>query len=145
MLASSPQIGYFATRMEAQILRLAKDARGMVYEPLKPGELPLQRNAHIVFTRPGGVRANHYHVHGTEILTVMGPALVRFREGGAIRDFNVAEEQVMRFTIPPGVAHAVLNTGKTTGVIAAFNTSPHDPAKPDVIQDILIPTAVEGR
>ena len=125
--------------VQTEVMRVAKDARGMVYEPLRPDELAPQQNAHVVLTRPGGVRANHYHVHGTEILTVIGPALVRTREKGAFRDYHVGDREVMRFTIPPGVPHAVLNTGQTDGVVVAFNTHAHDPANPDVVRDVLIP------
>jgi hypothetical protein len=36
---------------------------------------------------------------------------------------------------PPGVAHAIKNTGTATGVQIGFNTIEHDPAHPDVVRD----------
>jgi dTDP-4-dehydrorhamnose 3,5-epimerase-like enzyme len=124
--------------LELQSLRLAADARGIVYEPITAAELPAQQNAHVVFTRPGGVRGNHYHEHGTEILSVMGPALVRIRDLDGIRDYPVLEREVLRFTLPPRVGHAILNTGTQTNVIVSFNSWPHDPAQPDVVREVLI-------
>jgi dTDP-4-dehydrorhamnose 3,5-epimerase-like enzyme len=124
--------------IETQRLRLAEDARGIVYEPITAAELPAQQNAHVVYTRPGGVRGNHYHEHGTEIMSVMGPALVRIKAAGGVRDHPVADGEVMRFTIPPRVSHAILNTGTQTAVIVSFNSWPHDPGKPDVVRDVLI-------
>jgi UDP-2-acetamido-2,6-beta-L-arabino-hexul-4-ose reductase len=123
---------------EMQPLRLAEDIRGFVYEPITAAELAAQQNAHVVLTRPGGVRGNHHHERGTEIMAVMGPALVRIRDAAGIRDYPVSNRQVVRFTLPPKVAHAVLNTGTETGVIVSFNSWPHDPERPDVVREVLI-------
>ena len=116
-----------------------KDRRGFVIEPLASESIAAQKNAHVVMTEPGGIRGNHYHEHGTEIAVVMGPALVRLREGGVIRDMNVPEGEAYRFTVPPGVAHAFQNTGSNPMLLIAFNTALFDAAVPDVIADILIP------
>ena len=66
------------------IARLS-DPRGFVFEPLEGEALIQQRNVHVVVSRPGAVRGNHYHRVGTESLAVCGPALVRIR-----RDSQVA-------------------------------------------------------
>ena len=124
--------------IEIQSPRWVEDARGVVCEPIGAAELPSQSNAHLVLTRPGGIRGNHYHEHGTEIMTVVGPALVRVRNGQEMRDYPVKDREALRFTIPPGVGHAVLNTGQVVGVILSFSTRPHDPARPDVVRDLLI-------
>jgi mannose-6-phosphate isomerase-like protein (cupin superfamily) len=70
---------------------------------------------------------------------VFGPALVRFRTRGTIGDIEVPEGEAHRFTIPPGVSHAVCNTGSEPALLVAFNTVAHDPAAPDVVRDVLIP------
>jgi CIC family chloride channel protein len=41
--------------------------------------------------------------------------------------------------IPPGVSHAIQNTGGIDNLLVAFNTEPHDSDKPDLVQDVLIP------
>ena len=130
--------------IEIESPRLVEDARGIVCEPITPAELPVQRNAHVVLTRPGGVRGNHYHEHGTEIMTVLGPALVRLRDEEGVRDHRVSEGQAMRFTIPPRVAHAILNTGTAMGLIVSFNSWRHDPDRPDVVREVLIDPASTG-
>jgi dTDP-4-dehydrorhamnose 3,5-epimerase-like enzyme len=121
-----------------EALSFPTDARGLVLEPIGPDALPLQRNAHLTLTAPGAIRGNHYHERGTEVTVVLGPALARYRDGGAIRDFHVAEGLAYRFTIPPGVAHAFRNTGQGPMVLIGFNTVVHDPARPDVVRDVLI-------
>ncbi|HEY2804395.1 MAG TPA: cupin domain-containing protein [Gemmatimonadales bacterium] len=121
-----------------QLLAVKSDDRGYVFEPAGADDLPGQRNVHVVMTRPGAVRGNHVHARGTEILTVVGPALIRVRESGALRDVQVAPGAVMRCLFPPGVAHAVRNDGDEPQILVAFNTVEHDPAAPDVARDQLL-------
>jgi dTDP-4-dehydrorhamnose 3,5-epimerase-like enzyme len=119
-------------------LPLHQDARGFVFEPAGADELSGQRNVHVVRTAPGAVRGNHYHRLGTEILTVIGPALVRVKEDGAVRDVNVEADEVMRCVFPPLVAHAIRNPGPGEQILIAFNTQAHDPAAPDVVRDVIL-------
>ncbi len=97
--------------------------------------------AHLVLTGPGAVRGNHYHRRGTEVALVLGPALVRVRDTDGLRDHEVAAGQAVRFTFPPGVPHAMLNTGSQPLIILSFNTEAHDPAHPDVVREVLIENA----
>lgn len=115
------------------------DGRGVVFEPLEPAAFPRLKNAHIVISNPGAVRGNHYHIRGTETIVVMGPALVRTRENHRIEDIAIPRGDVYRLVFPPGISHAVKNTGERPIVLAAFNTVPHDPDRPDVVVDELIP------
>jgi len=122
-----------------ELLEVHGDERGMVFEPARAGDLAGQRNVHVVVNRPGAVRGNHVHARGTEILTVVGPALIRIREAGVLRDVQVADGAVMRCVFPPGVAHAVRNDGAAEQIMVAFNTEAHDPAAPDVARTELLP------
>lgn len=116
------------------------DHRGVVLEPVKAGELAGQGGVHVVLSEPGHVRGNHLHPRGREICVVMGPALVRVRESGELRDVVVEDGRWMRFIFPPGMAHAIQNTGAKTQVLVSFNTVAYDPAQPDLERAILIPT-----
>ena len=134
-------------RATAEPLTFPTDARGLVLEPLGPEALPAQRNAHLVLTGPGHLRGNHYHRRGTEVAVVLGPALVRYRDGEVVVDREVAGGEAVRFVFPPGASHAMKNTGDAPLIILSFNTAEHDPARPDVVRDVLIPTgyAFTGR
>ena len=125
-------------RVLVEELAVRGDGRGAVFEPLVADALRDQRNVHVVLSEPGAVRANHYHVRGTEVMTICGRALVRYRAAGETRDVVVAEGQTLRFTFPPGVSHAVQNIGDKLNVLIAFNTEEHDRDKPDVVSDVLI-------
>jgi dTDP-4-dehydrorhamnose 3,5-epimerase-like enzyme len=125
-------------RYTIERLQPREDARGAVLEPLGAETLPSQQNVHVVLTLPGGVRGNHYHERGTEIMTVFGPALVRLRDGEQLEDVRAATGEALRITIPPGIGHAVRNTSETMMVIVSFSTAPHDHGNPDVVRDMLL-------
>jgi UDP-2-acetamido-2,6-beta-L-arabino-hexul-4-ose reductase len=125
-------------RYTIERLQPREDARGVVLEPLGPETLPTQQNVHVALTVPGGVRGNHYHEHGTEVMTVFGPALVRLRDGDHLEDVRAATGEALRITIPPGVGHAVRNTSDHHMVIVSFNTAPHDHDNPDVVRDMIL-------
>ncbi len=114
------------------------DQRGIVFEPIEQDAISVQQNCHIVISKPGIVRGNHYHLYGTETIAVAGPALLRLREGTDVYDLEVPSEQVYKFVIPPKVSHAIKNIGEKDNILIAFNTVPHDPKKPDVIIDTLM-------
>lgn len=128
-------------------LRQARDARGVVFEPLDAGQLAAQRNVHVVLTAPGAVRGNHYHRLQHEVTAVVGPARVAWRAapradgtpaGAAVGSVDVPAGEVWRFEFPPGITHAYQNTGPETLVMVAFSSRPHDPADPDTVRDVLI-------
>ncbi len=121
-------------------LKIHADSRGAVFEPLDPMLIKDQQNVHVVISEPGAVRGNHYHLKGKEIISVTGPALVRIREESTMKDINIPSGKAYRLTIPPGVSHAIQNTGDRPNILIAFNTMSHDPENPDVLQDILVPT-----
>jgi dTDP-4-dehydrorhamnose 3,5-epimerase-like enzyme len=120
------------------ILSCHRDLRGAVFEPLPADDIAKYRNVHVVITAPGAIRGNHRHVRGSEITSVVGPALVRYREGGVIRDVDVPPGDVWRFAFPAGVAHAFKNTGQQSFILASFNTEEHDQTAPDAVRDVLI-------
>lgn len=124
--------------IQPETLRTARDARGMVFEPLQAGELAAQQNVHVVLTRPGEVRGNHHHREATETFAIVGPALVRVRVDGNLRDYEVPEGEARRFTIPPGVAHAIRPGGVSPALLVSFSTRPHNPLEPDTYRDVLI-------
>lgn len=123
-------------RVTVEHLAVHGDARGSVFEPLGPDALPGQRNVHVVVTEPGAVRGNHLHPRGTETMVLQGPALFRCREDGRTVDTEIPPGAVYRFTIPPGVAHALKNTGDAASVAVSFVTVAHDPA--NVARDVLL-------
>jgi len=127
-------------RVKIRKLKVHTDGRGSVFEPLEPALLSGWQNVHTVVTEPGGVRGNHRHQRGTEVTSVLGPALVRYRSGDEVEEMNVPPGEAWRFLFPPGTAHAFKNTGAKALLLVSFNTELHDPASPDVEREELIAT-----
>jgi dTDP-4-dehydrorhamnose 3,5-epimerase-like enzyme len=125
-------------KVTVEKLRIAVDARGDVFEPLDAEGLSAQRNVHVVWTEPGHIRGNHFHVQGHEVSTVRGPALVRYREESQLTELNVPAGEVWRFSFPPGVVHAFKNTGTAPLIIVSFNSMTHDPANPDTQREVIL-------
>ena len=126
--------------MKVKIDRLTthSDERGIVFEPIGGESLPAQQNCHVVVSKPGVIRGNHYHLNGTETIVVVGPAFLKFKEGSEIYEFEVPADQTYRFVIPPRVSHAIKNTGREINFLIAFNTLPHDPQNSDTVADVLV-------
>jgi UDP-2-acetamido-2,6-beta-L-arabino-hexul-4-ose reductase len=124
--------------VHCQKLPVIADSRGFVFEPIAPNSLPRQRNVHVVISQPGVVRGNHYHLRGEETLAAKGPALVRFRENGILKEIQIQRGEVYLFVFPPGVPHAIKNLSEAANVLIAFNTVEHDPEQPDTVRELLI-------
>ena len=125
-------------KVKIEQLKTHSDMRGFIFEPIAKDLIDAQKNIHVVISAPDAVRGNHYHLNGTETIVVVGPALLRFKEGNDIHDFEVPSRQVYKFVIPPKVAHAFKNIGKKANFLVAFNTFSHTAEKPDVVSEILI-------
>jgi dTDP-4-dehydrorhamnose 3,5-epimerase-like enzyme len=125
-------------RAAVENLKVHRDARGALFEPLTDVELLKQKNVHIALTQPNEVRGNHVHRTAVEITSVVGPCLVRLKEDGVIRDIEVHTGEILRLTIPPGVVHAFQNTGEATMVLVSFSTNLHDPAGADTQREQIL-------
>jgi len=119
-------------------LTLSRDARGFVVEPLSLTQLRAQQNVHVVWTPAGGIRGNHHHVRGTEVILVLGPALVRYRDANGLQDVQLSKGTLYRFTFPPKVAHAFGALGPEPMSLVAFNTEIHDSEHPDSLPDYIL-------
>lgn len=119
-------------------LHVVLDSRGVVFEPIEPGEIERHKNVHIVVSGPGIVRGNHYHMKGEETMAVMGHALVRTKVDSEIIDIEVPAGEAYRFVFPPGMSHAIKNLSDQSNILMAFNTIEHDPLNPDTVKDIIL-------
>ena len=126
------------SRVTVEPVKTHGDARGSLFEPLTDAELANQKNVHIVLTQPNQVRGNHAHRTAVETTAVMGPCLIRLKEGGTIRDLDVPAGEVWRLTIPAGVVHAFRNTGESVMVLVSFSTNLHDPEGSDIVREQIL-------
>src|SRR5436190_10571392 len=122
----------------AEPLTPSRDARGFVVEPLSLTQLTAQQNVHVVWTAAGAVRGNHHHVRGTEVILILGPALVRYRDANGIQDVHVSNGSPYRFTFPPKVAHAFGALGPEPMFLVAFNTEIYNCENLDALPDHIL-------
>ncbi len=115
-----------------------RDQRGVLFEPIVGDAISAQRNVHVFVTQPGCVRGNHYHRTATEIFVVLGPALIRFREAGLLQDVAVPDGACRRFTVPPGISHAIKNVRLKPLIAVAFSTVGHDGIRQETVADSLL-------
>lgn len=122
--------------VEFKNVRLFSDKRGIIFEPvagdvLKSGGI---RNAHVATMTPGAVRGNHFHVEQTETISVFGSSgIIKFRDikTGKEETAEIEAGSSVTFSVKPGIAHAVKNTGEGTMVLVCMTDRIHDPEKPD--------------
>ncbi len=119
-------------RVVHEEMEVFRDHRGAAFEPVAGEALGRFGNVHVVTTGPGHVRGNHLHSRATEVLVVRGPARVAWRGDGEEGDVPVPAGAYHRFIIPPGIAHAVKNTGDGENLLVALRDTPDDPDDPDV-------------
>jgi dTDP-4-dehydrorhamnose 3,5-epimerase-like enzyme len=119
-------------------LRVVSDARGVVFEPIGAQDILKQKNSHVVLSQPGVIRGNHYHIKGEEVMAVLGPALVRTKEDGTVEEVTIPEGEAYQFVFRPGVSHAIKNLSDRINLLAAFNTTVHDPRNPDTVSDVIM-------
>lgn len=125
-------------RASFQSVKIFRDARGTLFEPLRDEELRDQNNVHVVLTQPNEVRGNHLHLTAVETTTVVGPCRIRLKEENEIKDIDVADGEIVRLTIPPGVVHAFRNTGSAAMVLVSFSTNVHDPQGADTQREQIL-------
>src|SRR5712675_62417 len=126
------------SRVVVQSVKTHRDARGSLFKPLSDAELAGQKNVHVVLTQPNEVRGNHVHRTAVETTTVVGPCRVRLKEEGEVKDIDVAEGEILRLTIPPGVVHAFRNTGTSAMLLVSFSTNLHDPEGADTQREQIL-------
>jgi dTDP-4-dehydrorhamnose 3,5-epimerase-like enzyme len=135
---SIPRQGSGLMAVSYEKLHSFTDPRGLVVELLAPEDFASQKNAHVVVSSAEVVRGNHYHEKGRETITIIGSALVRFRENEKIEEVFVPDKEAWRFVFPSDVSHAIKNLSAERNVLVAFNTVEHDPVNPDTYPDTLI-------
>ena len=133
---SAPPEDVAGVRIE--VLVTFRDARGNLFEPLDDRGLSAQKNVHVVLTQPGKVRGNHSHQRSTETTTVVGLCLVRLKGPGGVRDVPVPADEVWRFTIPPGIAHAYRGAGNQRMTMVSFSTQLHEAGNSDTLREVIL-------
>jgi len=131
--------------MHVENVTVHADHRGIVFEPVDADDIAGKQNVHVVVTRPGEVRGNHYHKRTSEVMTVTGQALVRVSTDDGIEDMEIPAGEARRFRFAPRVTHTIKNTGDADIVLVAFAPEPHDRENPDTFRDEILRGGASSR
>jgi dTDP-4-dehydrorhamnose 3,5-epimerase-like enzyme len=109
-------------------IKARQDARGKVFVPIPAALLGTGAitGIHIATMRPGAVRGNHRHTRQTERICFSGRIRLVVQDStGATEQFDFSENECVRVTVVPGIAHAYINRGAIdTFLVCAGDTAP---------------------
>ncbi|MCP4691936.1 MAG: glycosyltransferase [Desulfobacterales bacterium] len=110
-----------------------EDSRGFLQKVLQAsrgGGAPRQGEVYVAAARPGESRGGHYHLNMGEWFSVIqGRAALTLgdRASGETRTIALEASTPQTIYAPPGVAHAVSNTGEELMICVAWAEKEHDP------------------
>ena len=137
------QDGLFMGIIQVKEIEFYQDDRGWSVRPITDDDLKkgVISDIHMVSMKPGAIRGNHYHVHKTENILIIGSACRLL-----VLDNNTKEEEEkviensdkMLFVIPPDVTHAIENIGNEVSYLFCFSYAKGGLESRDVINDKII-------
>lgn len=122
-------------------LRTNEDVRGKLSEIIRSDEIKKQINqVYFTTTKPNAVRGNHVHKRKTEwFCVVQGEALLLLRyPEGKQEELMLSSNKMMLIEIPPGVAHAIKNTGKSDMHLLSAVDEVYNPENSDTFPILLL-------
>ena len=120
-----------------------QDDRGWCIRPISDDEIKkgIISDIHMVSMKPGAIRGNHYHVHKTENILIIGSAcrmLVVDNNTKEKEEKIIENSDKMLFVIPPDVTHAIENIGNEVSYLFCFSYVKDSLKGRDVINNKII-------
>jgi dTDP-4-dehydrorhamnose 3,5-epimerase-like enzyme len=124
-------------------LETKSDERGTLVEFLHLDEIDLREGqVYCTVTKPGFVRANHYHRRKTEWFCVIGgegKLVLRDRKSGRQQEILLGEKAGMKAVmIPPDCVHALKNVGRTRMYHVAYISERYREEDPDTYPEKIL-------
>ncbi|OGY09473.1 MAG: hypothetical protein A2700_01930 [Candidatus Blackburnbacteria bacterium RIFCSPHIGHO2_01_FULL_44_64] len=119
-------------------LDVKRDDRGWFAEILRGDEIddPKFGQMYVTTATVGQTKGKHYHNRKLEWFCVIaGKGLLTLveNETGKREEIEMGENNMVTVEIPPGVWHAIANTGDTDMFLIAHISEPYNPEDPDTI------------
>ncbi len=120
-----------------------QDDRGWCIRPITDDEIQngMVSNIHMVSMKPGAIRGNHYHVHKTEKILIIGSTCRMLVVNNNTKE---KEEKIIEngskilFVIPSGITHAIENIGNETSYLFCFSDMKENLKGRDVVTNKII-------
>jgi UDP-2-acetamido-2,6-beta-L-arabino-hexul-4-ose reductase len=123
--------------VEIKRLEVKKDERGWLVEILRNEALKRgDRFGQFLITTayPGYIKGNHYHTRKFEWYCVIrgeGRLVLQDNTTGEKEDVFLTGEELSLVMIPPGITHAIENTGKDILSVLIYIDDPFNESDPD--------------
>ncbi|MCX5884650.1 MAG: cupin domain-containing protein [Proteobacteria bacterium] len=123
--------------VEVKRLDIKRDERGWLVEVLRSEALKRgDRFGQFLITTayPGYIKGNHYHTRKFEWYCVIrgeGKLVLEDNASGEREEMALSEEGITLVMIPPGITHAIENTGKDILSVLIYIDEPFNESDPD--------------
>ena len=95
-------------------------------------------DSYIVSSIPGVVRGNHFHKRTTEwFCLIKGKGCLGLKKGEQVDFINLDDKNFKLIEIPPGIAHAIKNTGDEVMIFFAYADERFNPDDDDIHSEII--------
>ena len=95
-------------------------------------------DSYIVSSIPGVVRGNHFHKRTTEwFCLIKGKGCLGLKKGEQVDFINLDDKNFKLIEIPPGIAHAIKNTGDEVMIFFAYADERFNPDDDDIHSKII--------
>ncbi len=120
-----------------------QDDRGWSLKPITDEEIATSKlsDVHIASIKPGAIRGNHYHVHKTEHILIIGSTcrVVVMDNHTKEKEEKIIEDSgKMLLIIPSSVTHAIENIGKEMSYLFCYSKVSDRSKMYDVITNKII-------
>ena len=120
-----------------------QDDRGWLIRPITDNDIKSRTvsDVHMVSLKPGAIRGNHYHVHKTENIPIIGGIcrVIAVDNGTKKKEEKTIENTSnILLVIPPNVTHAIENIGNEVAYLLCFSNVKKDLKNQDLVRNKII-------
>ncbi len=120
-----------------------QDDRGWSLKPITDNDMKngIISDVHIVSMKPGAIRGNHYHVHKTEYILVIGSTcrVVAIDNNTKKKEEKTIENNSkILLVISPNVTHAIENIGNEVSYLLCYSKVTEGLKSQDVVNNKII-------
>ncbi len=120
-----------------------QDDRGWFIRPITDDDIKscVVCDVHMVSIKPGAIRGNHYHVHKTENILVIGSACRVIAVDNCTKkkeETTIENIGNILLVIPPDVTHAIENIGNDVAYLLCFSDVKEGLESQDLVKNKII-------
>ena len=95
-------------------------------------------DSYVISSIPGVVRGNHFHKRTTEwFCLIKGKGCLGLKKGEQVDFIDLDDKNFKLIEIPPGIAHAIKNTGDDVMIFFAYADERFNPEDDDIHSEII--------